>query len=273
MPPPPFSNETLRARRPVTARAEPPPFPALLKRKKAGVDLRVAAAVSVIAVAGAVAVWPRSSPTAAAARQAAEAAPEPTTEPAPTAIVLGDGVPNAMTAPVPVPGQPSRKAIGRARRPIAADTMAARAPAMPTSTLAVPAPAVVTEAASAGDASAPARATTEGSDQNGAVTEAFGSMSVYSWTSPDVEPPRMTYPGMPQSAFPPLTEEAITGPYFEVLVDETGAVEAVRMHGQAAPGETVYQYRMLLAAAKAWRFTPAMRDGQPVRYVVRVVLP
>lgn len=274
MPPPPLRSETLRARLPVSARAEPPPFPARLKRKNAGVALRMTTAVIVIAMAGAAAVWPRSGPAAAAPRQAAEAAPEPTTEPAPTAIVLGDGVPNAATTPVPHPGHPGRLAIGsRARRPTAAETMAVRAPVKPTSTPAVAAPAVVPEAGSAGDASATGGATTEGSDQGGAVAEAFGAVSVYSWTSPDVEPPRLTYPGMPRSAFPPLTEEAISGPYFEVLVDQTGAVEAVRMHGQAAPGETIYQYRMLLAAAKAWRFTPAMRDGQPVRYVVRVVLP
>ena len=76
---------------------------------------------------------------------------------------------------------------------------------------------------------------------------------------------------MPRSAFP-AGGVAITGPYVEVLVDETGAVEAVRLRGQAAAGENIYRHRMILAAAKAWEFTPARLDGRPVRYVVRVVL-
>jgi len=29
---------------------------------------------------------------------------------------------------------------------------------------------------------------------------------------------------------------------------------------------------MMMAPAKAWQFTPATRNGQPVRYVVRVLV-
>jgi hypothetical protein len=30
---------------------------------------------------------------------------------------------------------------------------------------------------------------------------------------------------------------------------------------------------MLLSAMKAWRYHPALKDGHPVKYVVRVTLP
>ena len=31
-----------------------------------------------------------------------------------------------------------------------------------------------------------------------------------------------------------------------------------------------FQERMLMAAAKAWKFQPALRNGQPVRYRIRI---
>jgi hypothetical protein len=33
-----------------------------------------------------------------------------------------------------------------------------------------------------------------------------------------------------------------------------------------------FQERMLMAAAKAWTFKPAMRDGHPVRYRLRIAI-
>ncbi len=62
-------------------------------------------------------------------------------------------------------------------------------------------------------------------------------------------------------------------PYLELLVDRAGSVEQVRLRAkQPAPGQTLYRHRMLLAAAKAWQFEPARRNGAPVRYVMRVPL-
>ena len=60
--------------------------------------------------------------------------------------------------------------------------------------------------------------------------------------------------------------------YFEVLVAADGTVETVRIRGRIEPGETFYRHRMLLAAAKLWKFTPARLNGRPVRYVTRVVI-
>lgn len=62
-------------------------------------------------------------------------------------------------------------------------------------------------------------------------------------------------------------------PFLELLIDEQGTVERVRLRARTpAPGQTLYRHRMLLAAAKAWQFEPARLDGQPVRYVMRVPL-
>jgi len=62
-------------------------------------------------------------------------------------------------------------------------------------------------------------------------------------------------------------------PFLELLIDEQGAVEQVRLRAKTpAPGQTLYRHRMLLAAAKAWQFEPARLNGQPVRYMMRVPL-
>jgi hypothetical protein len=103
------------------------------------------------------------------------------------------------------------------------------------------------------------------------VDRLFEDVSVYSWTNPTVVPPMMRFPRMPRSSFP-APGEAITGPYFEALVSQSGAVEAVRLRGREEPGQTFYHHSMMLAAAKAWQFAPARLDGRPVRYVVRVVV-
>ncbi len=103
-----------------------------------------------------------------------------------------------------------------------------------------------------------------------AIDALFSDTSVYSAGNATVVPPLMLFPRMPRSAFPPAWE-AVTGPYFEVLVDQQGAVEAVRMRGREQHDRSYYQVRMMLSAAKAWRFQPAQLEGRPVRYVMRVV--
>jgi TonB family protein len=52
----------------------------------------------------------------------------------------------------------------------------------------------------------------------------------------------------------------------EFVVSESGAVEHVRLVSPA----NRYQERMLVAAAKAWQFRPATREGRPVRYLTRI---
>jgi TonB family protein len=48
----------------------------------------------------------------------------------------------------------------------------------------------------------------------------------------------------------------------EVIVDETGAVKEATMRLSVNP---VYD-RLVLTAAKRWRYTPASLDGRPVKF-------
>ena len=51
-------------------------------------------------------------------------------------------------------------------------------------------------------------------------------------------------------------------PEVEVVVSPAGEVESVKLLGQP----TGVSPAMMLSAIKNWRFHPATRDGQPVRY-------
>jgi hypothetical protein len=108
------------------------------------------------------------------------------------------------------------------------------------------------------------------STEDAKIDALFADDSVYSMASEGVRPPLMLFPRMPKSAFPPPSA-AIDGPYFEVLVDQQGIVEAVRLRGREQPGQTFYRARMMLSAAKAWQFEPARINDRPVRYIVRVL--
>ena len=89
---------------------------------------------------------------------------------------------------------------------------------------------------------------------------------VYSVRDQDVEPPALQYPQLP-SALP--EDDRLSGSYLEMLVSESGRVERVRLQ---SPRSTLHE-RMLVSAAKAWRFRPAVRDGVPVKYVARIAVP
>lgn len=84
---------------------------------------------------------------------------------------------------------------------------------------------------------------------------------VYSAADPNVQPPVFL---RPQLANQPAAT-AQTG-YFDMVVSETGEVQIVKLFSPAHS----FHDRMLVAAAKAWRFRPAMRDGKPVSYRMRV---
>ena len=57
--------------------------------------------------------------------------------------------------------------------------------------------------------------------------------------------------------------------YLVLVVSQTGQVEQVRLE----PPTAQVRDRLLLPAAKAWQFTPATKDGRPVRYRLRVPVP
>ncbi len=85
---------------------------------------------------------------------------------------------------------------------------------------------------------------------------------VYSPETPGVKPPMLVRPQMPREPQPGDD----TG-YFDMIVDEKGLVEQVKL---ISPRRR-YHDRMLVAAAKAWQFSPATLDGNPVKY--RILVP
>jgi hypothetical protein len=149
--------------------------------------------------------------------------------------------------PLPAPPLPSVAVAAAPERPPVAE------PAAPT--------------VSAGPVAPPSRAAAPATASEYAPVDD----TLYSWVTPGVEPPALRYPAMASTALKG-PDAVIDGPYFEVLVGADGTVETVRIRGRVEPGETFYRHRMMLAAAKLWRFAPATVNGRPVRYVTRVVL-
>ena len=83
---------------------------------------------------------------------------------------------------------------------------------------------------------------------------------VFSSAQPDVVPPTIIRAQMPQV---PIRGVPITAPgVLELLVGDDGMVVSARL----VPRSNRYQDRMMVSAAKTWRFAPARRYGQPVRY-------
>jgi TonB family protein len=93
------------------------------------------------------------------------------------------------------------------------------------------------------------------------------------------------YSALDQDVFPPVELARTMPPWtptsramavqthiglLEVVVDETGAVESARVLKSVTPS---YDHS-LTRAARSWRYTPAKRGGQPVRYrqVLEIVL-
>ena len=85
-------------------------------------------------------------------------------------------------------------------------------------------------------------------------------------------PDETIYSAENQDVVPPQTAEKLPGPTIgrwttrtnamEVIVSESGVVERVRLVTPPARMPDM----QLLSVAKVWRFTPAMKDGRPVRY-------
>jgi hypothetical protein len=88
---------------------------------------------------------------------------------------------------------------------------------------------------------------------------------VYSPSDPDVQPPVLTRAQFRRTE----TSDTVAMSTVEVLVDEFGTVERVRLQSR----RTSLHDRMLISAIKAWRFRPALRAGTPVRYTLRMAVP
>jgi TonB family protein len=88
--------------------------------------------------------------------------------------------------------------------------------------------------------------------------------AVYNAAAEDVEPAVLRRPHLP--TLPPSDAASEEIGILEIVVSATGAVEQVRL----VSTNNRYQDRMIVAAAKAWQFAPAMKNGQPVRYRTRI---
>jgi hypothetical protein len=86
-------------------------------------------------------------------------------------------------------------------------------------------------------------------------------LGVFSSANADVKPPSFLRPQLPREPAP--GED--TG-YFDIVVSEQGDVEQVKLLSPAHR----FQERMLVSAAKAWKFAPARLDGRPVKYRMRI---
>jgi len=86
---------------------------------------------------------------------------------------------------------------------------------------------------------------------------------IYSAADENVAPPSMRRLQMPSE---PKPGEVTGDSWIEVLVDERGQVSQVRLHSS----NLSLNDRMIVSAAKAWQFEPALKDGNPVKYVLRM---
>jgi hypothetical protein len=88
---------------------------------------------------------------------------------------------------------------------------------------------------------------------------------VYSTRDVDVKPAELVYPQFP-SQYIETVPNALPG-HLDILVLEDGTVGEVRLR----PESNRLQDRMLISAAKSWRFRPASRAGRNVKY--RLLVP
>ncbi|MGE3707076.1 MAG: energy transducer TonB, partial [Vicinamibacterales bacterium] len=144
----------------------------------------------------------------------------------------------------------------------AAPGAAAAAPAP--SGAARPSPAATLAGTAAQAASAVPAATNGGAGSAGAADDdSAPQVPVYTVANPEVTPPVEVQRTFPRWS-PPTRAMALliqTG-LLEIVVDEKGAVQSARMAKTVFPTYDA----LLVAAARDWKFTPAMREGRPVRY-------
>ena len=88
--------------------------------------------------------------------------------------------------------------------------------------------------------------------------------TVYTSADADVTPAALLRPHLPSQ--PPSSMPLDDVGTLELMVTEAGRVAHVKLVSTS----NRYQERMLVAAAKTWRFQPAMKDGSPVRFRLRL---
>lgn len=104
---------------------------------------------------------------------------------------------------------------------------------------------------------------------NGTAAASFRDRdAVFDRGDEDVVPAVLVRPHLPTIPQSNGAGEAISA--LDVVISEDGHVERVRL--VATSPERRYYDAMILAAVKAWIFQPASRNGQPVKYRVRIPL-
>ena len=86
------------------------------------------------------------------------------------------------------------------------------------------------------------------------------SRPIYSSSDADVRPPVLRFPQAPPPPMVDRRSEALNR--MELVISPSGTVEHVRL----VAGPSRMTDMMLLSGAKMWRFEPALKDGEPVRY-------
>jgi len=87
---------------------------------------------------------------------------------------------------------------------------------------------------------------------------------IYTASDDDVVPPVAVYPQLP-TALPAGVRMADLA-IIELLVTESGNVGSVRVREAPKTMSDTMFVTVNLSAAKTWRFSPALKDGQPVKY-------
>jgi hypothetical protein len=82
---------------------------------------------------------------------------------------------------------------------------------------------------------------------------------IYTIADPDVTPPTPLGRQLPATRPPAISSP--TG-RLEILVSRAGRVETVKLYTPS----NGYHDRMIVSAAKAWHYKPALKNGKPVRF-------
>jgi protein TonB len=152
------------------------------------------------------------------------------------------------SAPVPTPEQPLLAAVQTT------PAVQAARPALQTARPAVQTSAVVQTARPAVQSSA-----VQTSPAVPASPQTSPAERIYTSEDGNVVPPAVVRQSLPPS---PTAARARSQGTLAIVVDERGAVETVSMLGALNP---VYD-RVILEAARQWRYKPATLDGVPVKY-------
>jgi hypothetical protein len=240
-----------------------------------------AIAVAAVGVAAFVAVLAvtRAAPREAAAGSSASQPPAPTTPaPGPPGVVKRAqdkvsetisaglnkmGLSGTTTAAAPVHAEaplPESRPISTSGRRAARDVVLTKARPK-TSSIPPVAPAPLSDRAGAAAPPLASDALPVPTEPAAPDMRNGGESVVYSSADRAVQPPTFWRPQLPREPAP----GSDTG-YFDIIVNENGDVEQVKL---VSPKHR-YQERMLVAAAKAWKFRPAVLNGQTVKYRMRV---